>query len=187
MKKPGGRVAALLLCLLILPAWAGAWKTSTAAQLSIKPKADGFIVSCKNTGSQTLAVLPLSSHWCHGWSIKVFDDKGREYGLVVPPGPAFMAEPDRFHLLKPKRVMRANFKYAGFSRVERSTDTIVSLKKPARIEVKYTMDPDTELANAMRIMQPMTPNSEPPKPNPAWQKLFKEAVFLAPIGGSLKI
>lgn len=41
-----------------------------------------------------LAAVPINSGWTYCWKVVVKDAQGNEYGLVVPPGPAFMADPD---------------------------------------------------------------------------------------------
>lgn len=186
------RLAILLwFVLLTTVAPAESWTTSDKAKLEIKKAPAGFQVTLTNQQKKPLAVVPISSGWTHCWKVVVKDAQGKEYGLVVPPGPAFMTEPGRFTLLQPGKSMSARYKYKDFVRVNRQTDTVESLKKPAEVQVAYTFQPQDELKFGLRFASPPVVQGGEPDPQvkeiqKAWDNLFAKADFLLPLSSSLK-
>lgn len=170
----------ILLLLLTLAVQAQPYGTSNKATLRLASVKGGFKATLLNGHSRPLAVLGLHSGWCDHWNVKVRDRSGNEFGLVVPPGPAFMPEPGRFRVLKPKESVSATFKFSDFTRVNRKTDTLESLKDPAGVTVEYTFEPARDLDMATR----MSPNQK--GFGPEWNELFGKADFLSPVKASLK-
>jgi hypothetical protein len=188
----------LLICLgmTALAATAEPYTTTTEAKLFLATVDKGFKATLVNSGGQALAVLPLSSTWCHHWEVKVFDGAGNEYGLTVPPGPAFMASPESFRILKPGQTMSATFKFKDFYRVDRQTDTVVPLQQPRRAQVQYTFQASHDLTTALsrQTSQPTASTSGPPASHPSsqdaiktWPALFKRASFLLPLKATLEL
>lgn len=160
--------------LLTLSARAHPWKTSDKARLELAGAKDGFRLTLTNVGQRPLALVPPSGRWCHGWSVVVKDGAGESFGMMVPPGPAFLAEPQRFTQLAPQQTLTVSYRFADFLRVNRKTDKMEYLKAPALAEVGYTLQPDQELAHAFSLE------------GPAWTRLFHQADFLTPVSASLK-
>ena len=183
------RVLTFLLLMLAGPATAQKqrWRSSDKASLKIAKAPGGFKVTLTNLQARPLAVLPLSSAWCHGWNVRVADGLGNEHGLIVPPGAAFMPAPDRFRILQPKESMTVTFKFADFSRVNRQTDKLEALNVPATIRVGYVFQAAQELRWVSQR------SSLPPEAavkssfGPEWTPLFEKADFLAPLQASLKV
>lgn len=142
------------------------WTSSDQARLSVRAATGGFTVTLTNVGKRPLAVLPMSSHWTHHWSVRVADREGHDHGLLVPPGPAFMPEPKRFSMLMPGESLSATHQYRDFSHLDRATGQTVALSRPARVIVRYTLDPKVELT---RVGDPKS-----------WVPLFTKADFLLP-------
>lgn len=187
------RGLAVIFLVLTTVATAEPWTTSDKARLEILKTTGGFQVRLTNLQSRPLAVVPPRGTWTHMWNVTVVDKAGREYGLLVPPGPAFLAEPDRFTLLDPNKSLSARFKFADFIRVDRATDTTEKLKSPAQVRVAYTFEPATELGHSMRMLEGPT-SVQDPKPNPelqklkkAWKRLFTQADFLKPMSAGKKL
>jgi hypothetical protein len=175
------RLVIFLLLLATGAIQAEPYRVSDKATLRLVAVKDGFKATLTNTHTRPLAVLPLSSGWCHHWDVKVRDGSGQEYGLLVPPGPAFMPTPDGFRVLKPKEALTATFAFSSFLRVNRQTDTVEKLKSPASVSVAYTFDPGPGLRAAPRSSQ------EQPGFGKEWTKLFSQADFLKPLLTSLKL
>lgn len=177
-----------MVCLLLVlsgPAVASPWRTSNRAKLELSKVGDGFRLTLTNTQKRPLAVVPPASHWRHGWDVKVTDRQGEVYGLMVPPGPAFMAEPGCFQVLQSQQKITVNYRFADFLRVDRKTDSHVMLKEQDMVEVAYVIVPDQELT---RATQRSFVNADPLKSVPSpWAKLFSQADFLVPVQARLKL
>jgi len=107
---------------------------------------------------------------------------------MVPPGPAFMAEPSRFRVLQPKETLTVSYRFDNFSRVNRKTDSLERLTQPATVEVAYVLQPDQELTQATQrgsLAAPGQGQSGQPL-DKAWTQLFQNADFLTPLRARLK-
>lgn len=175
------RLIVILLLLTATAVEAQSYRTSDKATLKLVAVKGGFQATLTNTHTRPLAVLALSGRWCHHWNVRVRDGSDQDYGLLVPPGPAFMPSPERFRVLKPGEAMTATFKFSDFVRVNRQTDTMETLKKPVMVSVAYTFDASRDLDIVTRL------NREGSGLAPEWSKLFGQADFLSPVKASLKL
>ena len=175
------RLIFILLLLTSAAVQAQPYRVSDKATLKLVAGKEAFQATLTNTHTRPLAVLALSGRWCHHWNVAVRDGSGQDYGLLVPPGPAFMPAPGRFRVLKPGEAMTATFKFSEFVRVNRQTDTMETLKKPVMCNVAYTFEASRDLDIVTRR------NLEGSGLGPEWSKLFGQADFLSPIKASLKL
>jgi hypothetical protein len=184
------RLGLLCLCLSLTgPALGLPWRTSNQARLQVNQVPGGFQLTLTNTQRRPLALLPPSSGWCHGWEVRVQDRAGQDYGLMIPPGPAFMAEPSRFRVLQPQETLTVSYRFGDFSRVNRKTDSLERLTQPAVAEVAYVLQPNQELTQATQrgsLAPPVQGQSGQPL-DKSWTQLFQKTDFLTPLRTRLKL